>query len=88
MPKQQTEFTDTEAGAVCEMIALLAKEGYEIAIIQGKTKVDEEGEKFFPYIVTVNQPGWTGEPVAQSTPCYFLIDAMTDAFQSTPEKKC
>jgi len=78
----QKTFTETEAGAICEMIATLASENYGIMINLGATATGPDGQ-YIPYVVNVK--GTDDSPVAKGQG-YFLIDALSEAYQSTPER--
>jgi hypothetical protein len=78
----QLKFTTEEAMAICDMIARIVNEGYDITISQGKAKKDEEGY-FYPYNVEI--PYSTHEGVATSE--FRLIDALTEAWEQVPERR-
>lgn len=81
-------ITNTEAQAICEMQAELADDGYGIAVYRDPKTDEIEGETFTPFIVQVVK--FVGadrkmELVAAGR-AYRLIDALQDAYQSTPER--
>ena len=84
MVKYQKEFTETEAMAICGMIAMLANEDYKLAVYNDAAEDDPEGEgKHYPFIVQVVD---TDNNVVSAGRAYFLIDALTMAYLATPER--
>lgn len=78
--KVQLKFTTEEAVAICDIIARIVDEGYDITISQGKAMKDEEGY-FYPY--TVEIPYSTYKGIATSE--FRLLDALTEAIVRIPE---
>lgn len=80
---QQMEFSKTESGAICEMIAKLIIDSYTIAI-EPVDKRDAEGKQCRFYHVKITNEH--GSLIAYDED-YQLIDALTGAYQMTPERK-
>lgn len=84
MINQQITFNQTEAIAICEMIARLTSEDYEVSIGLDKAQPDADGVLFFPYHVTVIDTDGSDVSTGGS---YLLIDALSSAYQMTPERQ-
>lgn len=82
MIRQQMQFTESEAITICEMLARFTKEDYSPQICPG-IGIDENGH-YATYHILV----WdTNDTVVAEGEGYMLIDALFDAWQSTPEGK-
>ena len=82
--KWQDEFTETEAVAICKMIATLANDDYAVKITQTESELDaEQIDYYYSYKVEVID---TDETITTKGKAIYLIDALSDAYQSTPER--
>lgn len=83
----QQEFTPTESAAICEMIAKLVAEDYNVLFwLDMPVTVPDEGITYTPYAVEVRENSDDGIVVSTGK-AYRLLDALTDAWQSTPERR-
>lgn len=78
MINQQMTFIQIEALAICEMIAQLTADDYEVA-----TWVEQE-DKYAVYVIEIRD---TDGKVISKGRSIFLIDALQDAYTNTPERK-
>lgn len=78
--KHQANFTDTEAQAICEKIAQLTEEDYQI-VINGGAKQDND---LYPYIVTIKD---TDDEVIATAADFFLITALDLAYENTMKRR-
>lgn len=73
--------TDSQPDAICEMIAILLRDDYRVMIDPGSD--DDEDGTFPVYVVQIIDTD--GTKVASGS-SYHLIDAMSQAYESTPER--
>lgn len=85
MIARQTEFRDTEAQAICSMLATLSDDDYTVEICHIGSQLGADGMSFYPFSVIVKDKA-SGDVVATAQH-YYLVDALTECYGSTPERE-
>ncbi len=83
IPYQNT-FTQTESVAIVDMVAKLASDDYGVLFWLGATEKTEDG-KYFPWRVQIVENA--DDSIVADSSGYKMVDALSDAYQRTPEGK-
>jgi hypothetical protein len=80
----QKNFTESEATAILDMITILVNDDYAVTIYLGRTKLDSDSLMRECWAVDIVETDLTTVATAEN---FLLVNALSDAYQQTPEGK-